>query len=294
MSNIKIFHNDNNLTYKQVSSKRSILAFFLFVCIVICTTCISGGVGVVNKDEIAKSLLESSYINALTNDVKQYATDLCEQAGVPKNIVDDSVDYNKMYELEKSYIYGDLFESTDYNENAFLANILHLKSDITNALTSSLENNGLIIDENMQNSIDNMSTNVSNYAKQRIRFINEDMYKNVVDNIKLVNICLIGVCIFVSALIIIRLLTIGNKKYRSLRYAVYSFSAASLFNFITVIIFSVVNSRQPRIIQPSYLQNAIDSYINSSSYNFIMLSLFVFFIAICLSAISWIMKRRNI
>lgn len=294
MRKTKIFRSNKGMTQKQVQSKRNVLAFLLFFCIVMFCACVFGGLGIGNSKEIASAFLESSYINELTNDVHQYASDLCEEAGVPKKIVDESVTYNKMYELEKSYIYTSLFQTEEYNENAFLANVLHLKGDVATSLKTALEENDVSITPQMDKDIDELSIRISNYAKQRIRFENEDLYIKILHTAKIVNIVLIVLTVASSALILARLLNVGNKKYRSLRYAIYSLCGAALYNFTTSIVFRLAEQNNEQIIYPSYLQGAISSYTQACFHNFNMLTLIVLFASVCVAAVVWILKKKDI
>lgn len=291
---MRIFRNNKNLTYKQVNNKRNALAFLLFFCIALFSACVSGGLGVSNNKEIASSLLESSYINALTQDVHQYAADLCDEAGLPRKVADDGVTYNKIYELEKSYIYTSLNETEEYNKNAFLANVLHLKDDVTNSLKTALQENEVPITPEMEKEIDEFSTDISNYAKQRVRFENEDLYVKMLHTAKNVNIALIVITVVASILIVLRLLSIGNKKYRSLRYAVYAFGGAAVYNFTTSVLFRIIERNKGDVIYPSYLQAAIDNYTDICFYNFLMLTVIISFIAVCISAVVWILKKENL
>lgn len=282
-----------NLSQKQINNKRRCLAFFLFICFVVFSICCCLKISVLNTSHIVSASIDSTYINALQDDIYQYASDCCIEAGIPFDAIDETITYENIYNIENSYISSLLNASQQFNSQAFSENIQALKQELALSTQEMLVSNGIEITDEIKNNIDVFATDVADYAQSRFVYTAGENIVTIVNIANKALTIIIPVLAIIMVLAVVSLTMTGNTKYRNLRYVAYSLTAATFFDFVIVGVIFVASYVRPPALQPSYLAQALTNYIDQSIYDLSMTALGLLCGALFVLTMTWRLKRNQ-
>lgn len=291
MSSRKFRLRKRNLTQKQIERKRRYLSFFLFVCMAVFSICCCLKISVFNVNHIVDALIDSTYINALQDDIHEYATDACLESGIGTDSVDEVITYQNIYDIENSYITSLLNASEQFNNYAFNENIAQLKQDLIDSTKEMLTRGGVELSEDVNGRIDMFATQICDYTVNRIEYSTGDLLVDIVNIASNSISIIIAVLAIIIVLATISLLMTGNTYYRNMRYLAYSLTAATILDFVIVGLIAFITTLRPPALQPSYVAQAMINYIDQTVFDLFMTGLGVLCVSLFVLTLTWRLKR---
>ena len=236
----------------------------------------------------------STYINALFNDVLEYSEDLCIKCNIPSDDIDTVITYKGINDIEDAYIRGNLDMDEMYSESTYLDLINDLNKELVAQIEKTVEENRLKVASDMETEGPKQLANeITTYLQSKVEFSHLDDIKSVVNiSAPLLNI---GIVLFAVLSVAFLLLTISfaEKKYRALRAVCYSVLGASALDILLVIFVGIVAIFKDLLLYPSYLCDSIMRYINFSVLTFFAEGLLLFLIGVMIGAFVWHIKRNK-
>ena len=275
---------------KSVRIGKNILAFLLFLCLLLLSLSICVRAVFVNPNFITRVFTDKAYADALYEDIYDYAGDYCDASGVDKKIVDETVTYEKIYNIQKAYFLNIFEVSEQYNEEAFNKDISNLNGDIVKSANTYLESISVDLTDEVKKATQNFADNICDYIRDRISVDYIDEASSLVGTAKTASSILIAVFTLASVILITSIYYTGEKHYRAVRYITYSFTAAALTDTLLVIGVQIIKCFKDLVIYPYYLCDALMKYINSCVLSVVVACAFLFFAALIFAAYTWRLK----
>lgn len=291
MSSKKFRLRKKHLTQKQIDTKRKYLSFFLFICMALFSICCCLKISVFNTNHIVDALIDSTYINALQDDIHEYATDVCLKSGIGTDSVDEVITYQTVHNIENSYISSLLNASDQFNDYAFEENTAQLKQDLIDSTKDMLTLSGVEITGEMQNNIDLFATEICDYAVDRIEYSTGDLLVDIVNIASSGLTIIIAVLAIIIVLATISLLSTGNTYYRNMRFLAYSLIGATILDSAVVALIAVITTIKPPALQPSYVAQAMINYIDQTVFDLSMTALGALCVSLFVVTMTWRLKR---
>jgi membrane-associated HD superfamily phosphohydrolase len=214
-------------------------------------------------------------------------------SGIDENAVDSVINYSTIYNLQESYTASALNTDSNYNDSAFDANIEEYNENLVASVTENLKTSNYKIDEDVKNNIENFSQKITDYTKGQITFEYMDKlqtFANLGETISLVAIIAFFIFSVILALII---LSMGTKKYRTLRTINYSFYASGLFNLVLVAGMEIVKAKKSLVIYPIYLCDSVMKYINNCIMAIGLSGVVLLVVSLVITTFVWQLKHAD-
>ncbi|MGN0528102.1 MAG: hypothetical protein ACI4IE_03135 [Eubacterium sp.] len=275
---------------KNVKIGKNILAFLLFLCLLLLSLSICVRAVFVNSNVITRVFTDKSYADALFEDIYDYAVDYCDASAVDKKIVDETVTYEKIYSIQKAYILNIFEASEQYNERAFNQDISDLNGEIVKAANVYLESISVELTDNIKKGTQNFADNICDYIRDRISVDYIDEASSLVSTAKTASSIMIAVFMLASVILITSLYYTGEKRYRAVRYITYSFTAAALTDALLALGVQVIKCFKDLVIYPYYLCDALMKHINNCVLSVALAAALLFFAALIFAAYTWRLK----
>lgn len=275
---------------KKMSVSRKIVAFFLFVSLLVLSSSACVKAVVLNPNEIATALTSSEYTNALYLDAQQYSYDMCDKCSVPREIVDDAINFSSVKEINDAYIIGNITKSEGFTASTYSDKLDELNENMAQSLSAKLQKNNINASDAQ---IKEFSQNINDYLRKivEIEYISK---LQAVTNVGTVGLIVMIVTSAIFVLIFAgSILSIGKKLYRKIRTISFSFIATGIVNFILVLGVEIVKKTKELYIFPTYLCDAAMRYVEDSKNVFVGAGMAAFVVAIILVTIAWKMKRDD-
>lgn len=247
------------------SKKRSILSFFLYLCItfgVFCTVFLSV---TANPNTFIKEFTEPSYIANVKDDISQYTSDLCLKNSVPDDFVESTITYDKIYNLENAYIYEELGSSQELVTESYTGLLSQFKDDVIASMNEMISSQGIQIEKSVQDTaVDTFAQQVTDYASKATHFGYIRQLKSFCDLSKTVCSIILTVCLIVGIGLVVAIFSGTSRKYRATRSLSYAFSSASVMNLIVAIAIYIVKTTKNLVIYPTYLVDVFIRWVDDS------------------------------
>lgn len=277
---------------KAIKLSRNIIAFFMFIIIFILSACICGKTVVLNTNKMAECLTDKAYNDALYADVKQFSDDLCSKYSLPKDIVDNSLTKTAVSDINKAYVYGNLCTVEEYNATTYQDKINELSVEIGKTVKQNIKAYRLSLgDSYSAEAVDVFAVKITDYLKKTVEI---EYASKLQTTANIGSAGLVGGMIFSAIMLIVLMLaqiSIGSKKYRSLRAVSYSFIAGGILNFVMVLGVEIVKLTKSLVIYPTYLCDAAMSFVQKSEATVALAGLACWALATVVIAIGWRLKR---
>ena len=78
------------------SKKRSVLSFFLYLCIALSSLCVVFLSVTANPNTFVKEFTQPSYVANVKEDVVQYTRDMCLNNSLPDDFIESTITYDKI------------------------------------------------------------------------------------------------------------------------------------------------------------------------------------------------------
>lgn len=275
---------------KKMSVSRKIVAFFLFVSLLVLSSSACVKAVVLNPNEIATALTSSEYTNALYLDAQQYSYDMCDKCSVPREIVDDAINFSSVKEINDAYIIGNITKSEGFTASTYSDKLDELNENMAQSLSAKLQKNNINASDAQ---IKEFSQNINDYLRKivEIEYISK---LKAVTNVGTVGLIVMIVTSAIFVLIFAgSILSIGKKLYRKIRTISFSFIATGIVDFILVLGVEIVKKTKELYIFPTYLCDAAMRYVEDSKNVFVGAGMAAFVVAIILVTIAWKLKRDD-
>lgn len=279
---------------KTYARRRAFFSFVLFLTI--SATAILGAlkISVLNESRMANIFTNSTYLNAMHDDVMEYSKDLCLKCGIPDSYLDNVITYKSISEIQKAYILGNLDMDEMYSESSYVDMIGRLNDNIATQTKNVVEENRLEFANGMETKgPQQFADEVTAYLKSRVEFkYLEDIQSIVNVSSPVLNV---GMILFAVLSVAFLLLTISfvDKKYRALRAVCYSIFGASALDMFLVICVGIVSIFKDLLIYPSYFCDSVMGYINFCVSTFLIEGILLFLFGVMVGALVWRIKRNN-
>lgn len=240
---------------------RSFFAFLLFLSLTATAlfTCIL--TNFVNDSSIIKLFTDSEYISSMQQDIVRYGYDTADAANIPSDSVDSVITYDSVARIEKAFVAGSLGAGEEYTPTTYLDYIDKLKEELDDSTQDMLNAYNIEIDENAENATEKYADQIINYLKKKIEFKYMDRLSSVTNLGKTVSIGGIVVFALLSIVFILIVISIGSKKYRSIRELSYSLSASGIMCFVLILGVRLVGHFKSLVLYPAYLSDAVMKYV---------------------------------
>lgn len=286
----KHHHSSSRSETKKMSVSRKVIAFFLFVSLLILSASACVKAVVLNPNEIATALTSSEYTNELYLDAQQYSYDMCDKCSVPREVVDEAIDFSSVKEINDAYIIGNITKSEGFTTSTYSDKLDELNENMAQSLSAKLQKNNINASDAQ---IKEFSQNINDYLRKiiEIEYISK---LQAVTNVGTVGLIVMIVTSAIFVLIFAgSILSIGKKLYRKIRTISFSFIATGIVNFILVLGVEIVKKTKELYIFPTYLCDAAMRYVEDSKNVFVGAGMAAFVVAIILVTIAWKLKRDD-
>lgn len=271
---------------------RDRLSFFIFVSLVIVSLCISCLITVANPDTVVNAFCDKEVVEDLRSDVSLYAKDMCLENNLPDDFVDNSITYDSMYYLQKSYISGRLGASAEFNENAFESHLEEFKDDLTEDVNKMIADRNVQVDGNVSDTaVMDFCSDIADYIDSRVNLSYINSVVTGVKTLRTLSVVLLVIFALTGTASTVFMVFKGGKTYRIVRHISYSVLGASLVGFINACVVAVVKATKDLVIYPLYIAKAFMIYVDSSIHTIIVSSLCLLVIFFVLVTSVWRIKR---
>lgn len=286
-------HHSRTAESKGVRFGRKFLAFVLFLLFV--GISLSGCINMVflNPDRIAGIFTSGQYINALREDALLYAHDMCDEASIPYDSVDNELTYEVVYNISNSYAYGNLTDDVLYTNTTYQTNLNVLTENLTDSTKKMLVDYKLYTKKVDDSDIIKFSEKIAKYLQNKVEFAYMGKLQTVTNLAKTISLVSCIVLGFLAAVLAAALISMGEKKYRGLRAISYSFIAGSMFQFIMVLSLEILKKVKTLVIYPTYLCNSVMDFVNKCEMTVCISAAFSFLLAVIAMTFVWRMKRNE-
>lgn len=265
-------------------------AFVLYVFILILSFSACMGLVFLNGDSISSVFTNNAYVTALRQDVVQYAEDLCNEAYIPHDSIEQELTYDVIYDIAISYADGNLCHGEIYTDTTYQSRIDDLQNSLASSTQEMLKNYKLNFDKA---DAEKFSSRVCAYIKEKTEFVYLDNIKQAVNIGRTTAIAAGAVSFLLIIITACVIIYIGRRRYRGLRVIAYSFTASSLFQLTAVIALEVFKKFKSLVVYPTYLCDSIISFIARCELTVLISASVSFVLALIVMAFVWRIKRNE-
>ena len=228
---------------------RTVLAFVLYLCIIMCALCVEFVSVTANPKTFAKEFTNSVYVENMRCDIARYTKDLCQASSVPDNFVDNLITYDNIYKIENAYVSDEFASTREFSSDAYDGLITQFKENVATSVDTA---------------VDDFAQNVADYAGKVTQFGYASQVKDFCDLSKTVCSILIAVCGAIGIGVIVSLFKRTSMKYHATRNIAYSLLAAFIMNLIVLAAVAVTKATRHLVIYPTYLVDVFIRWLNDS------------------------------
>lgn len=260
-------------------------SFLLFLmlsalCLLVCARAF-----ILNPQTAARYLCSDTYITGVTQDVAEYAGDLCLRNGLTGLDATGLVPRSFVEKAESAYVsYAfDAGDNIDRKAYGRLPDELH--ASLTSALNTYLQQNGYDVQSSaIADGVGQFAEEVCDYTFSRIAVPFEDTLADLFDTGGVLIVAGIVYCSVVGLLAGALIFALKGRFYRNVRYVSYATFASSLFFFAAYAASRIFCAVKTLVIYPGYLCDIVMQYAGAC-INLLLCGGAVFLV---LSAVLWL------
>jgi len=289
------YHRHRNHIASEADTKRQkilkyILSFLLSVMLTVLSVCVCSEYVFLSPGYLEKSFTSYEYTAELHKNIELYAANSCKRAGVSEACLEDVVTFKAVKNMNDAFIGEQLEVHNRFNNETYDYFAGILKADIKAAL---LKQPGVADAAEAERSVNRMADDIMNYVFQSVSISHTEKLMSVISVTDIALKAVIAVLAVLCVLFTVIIYYTGERRYRGLRFAAYSFGAAALINAAFAAIAKGYARGLALQIYPEYLQFALESHIQYCVFAFIcaaaaMLAAYTAVLAFC-----WKLKRKN-
>ncbi len=286
-------HRHSSAESKGIRFGRSFLAFALSLTVSLLSLFCCIRFYFVTPQSLVNIFANEQYVTALRNDVVDYAHDVCRGSMLPEDTLDETVSYSALYDIVEAYFAGSLGASQEFTKSTYEDLAKELKGNMADAINARIEKEGLKTDSKQKKGAQKLSEYVRTYILERIEVAHIDMLETVVNIGKIAGLVGIIVSALLSVVLVLIIISIGEKRYRSLRYIVYSMFAGAMINLTLIGGVEIVKTVKSLVLYPAYIADAFMSYVGRCEAVVLIAAISMFFAGFILTAAVWKMSRDS-
>ncbi len=273
---------------------RAILAFVLYLCVIICAVCLEFVSVTANPKTFVKEFTNSTYVENMRKDVVQYTKDLCALNSVSDDFVDNLISYDNIYRIEKAYISGEFTSTQEFSEEAYTGLLAQLKENVATSVSDFIKTENITVEKSVKSTAaDKFADDVAEYTGKVIQFGYAEQVKDFCNLSKTVCFVLIAVCGVIGICTVILLFKHTSQKYRATRNIAYSLLASTVMNLIVLAAVVFVKSTKHLIIYPTYLVDVFMRWLDDSVYAFAIGTGFLGILFVAFACVTWKLKHDS-
>lgn len=278
-------------TTKAQKIWRSVLAFFLCLAITALSLCVCIRTTFLGKNSLVSVVTDDQYVAAVKDDLLEYAHSLCDACGIAYDSVDSAITYDSIYNVEEAYISGLLGASQEYTSTTYQDLIAALGDNIEEQTKSMMEAKHIHADATLTNPAGIFADKIEDYLTQRVELPRAEKMAT------LINLATTGswggvvgfaILVLVLALVVI---SIGNKRYRAVRFTAYATLAAGALDFLLVGGVEIVKRHKQLVLYPLYFSETLLRYVNRCLTSVSLAGAVLVFLSVIIMCIVWKMDR---
>lgn len=272
---------------------RSFLAFALFLVIAALSLTVCVRFHFMASHNVVGVFNNEKYVAALHGDITDYIKDLNQSSLFPSGITEELVTYDKVYEISNAYASGLFSETEDYNETTYETIVEKLQKEIRETADAEIESRGMAVDVAQKNGTEQYAARIGSYIKDRVEIPHIDKVKTAYNIGKTASLAAIFAFALLALILVLIILSVGNKKYRSLRSLVHALCAAATLDLLLAGGVEVIKHTKTLWVYPLYLRESIMTYVNSCVFGVTMASVTLFILAFVLMTVIWRLRRNT-
>lgn len=278
---------------KGQSIGRKTVAFFLFLTMVALSMCLCAQQCFLNSNKYAEIFSNEQYIGGLYQDVLEYSCDMCEYNAIPKDSVEQTITYESVKGIATAYAYGNLTASQQFTETTYLDKIDELEQQLVKATNKMLKDSGISESKGVENGVEGFAEDITDYLGEKVNFVYMDKLKTVSNIGKTASVAGIIVFSIVALVLVLTIISIGNKKYRSVRAVAYALIASGELQLLSVLGVELIKRYKTLVIYPSYLCDSIMNFVNNGILTVFASAMLSLFASLILTVAVWKLKRNQ-
>ncbi|MEG0933541.1 MAG: hypothetical protein RSF41_08105 [Lachnospiraceae bacterium] len=265
-----------------------IVAFVLSILLTLLTTMLAVYLGLFNTNSVIVSFNKVDYYHNVLEDFDKKAWDITIPLGLPKEVVTDLVEINKVSRDVK----GSLMAGLDHTD--YIPDTTDIEQDIDDRVRQYFADQGKALDANQEKVLAEYKTTI---AKDYLKSVEIPLIKyfgNLKNLYQKVMTAGIPICLILSFVAITMIIKIQKWKHRGLRVIAYSTLAAMVMTGLVpgIILISGIYKRLD--LAPKYFYHFIMEYIKGGLQTFIYFSIVWFLVSVVLMLVCNNMKKKLI
>lgn len=278
---------------KGQSIGRKAVAFFLFLTMVALSLCLCAQQCFLNSNKYAEIFSNEQYINGLYQDVLEYSCDMCDYNAIPKDSVEQTITYESVEGIATAYAYGNLTASQQFTETTYLDKIDELEKQLVKTTNKMLKDNGISESKSVENGAEGFADNISNYLSEKVNFVYMEKLKTVSNIGKTASVSGVIVFSIIALILVLTIISIGNKKFRSVRAIAYALIASGELQLLLVLGVELIKRYKTLVIYPSYLCDSVMNFVNNGILTVFVSAMLSIFASLILTVAVWKLKRNQ-
>ncbi|WP_297130362.1 hypothetical protein [uncultured Eubacterium sp.] len=276
------------------SKKRSVLSFLLYLCVTLVALCTVFLSVTANPNTFIKEFTQPSYIADVKDDVLQFTRDLCFNNSLPDDFLDTTITYDKIYNLENAYVYGELGNSQEFTAESYSGLLSQFKDDVAASVNDMVSTQGIEIEETVKDTaVDTFAQQVANYTAKATSFGYMRQVKSFCNLSKTVCSIVIIVCLIAGIGLVIAIFSGTSRKYRATRSLSYAFSSSAVMNLIVALAIYIVKLTKTLVIYPTYLVDVFLRWVDDSFNSVLTCAGILAIIFVAFACVTLKMKRDS-
>ena len=242
---------------------------------------------------IAGIFTDEEYVASFRDDVLEYSHDLCRANMLPEDTLDSAVSYKKVHSIINAYISGALGTSEEFTKTTYEDNVESLKKDITKQINSTVQAKSLTVDKKQKKGAEKLSDLVCDYLLEKLEIAHLDALETVINIGSIGGTVGITATAVVSLVLVLIIISIGERRYRALRSVIHGVNAAGLINLALIIGLEIVKHTKTLVLYPAYVASAFMNYVNRCEAVVGVSAAVLFATALVLMATVWKLNRDS-
>ena len=279
---------------KAYRKSRYAFAFLLFLTITVFALSLTARLSLLSAKNVGDIFINHAYVSALSEDVLTYATDLCRDNNVPVSAAEDVVTYSAVNEIDRAYIIGTLSLDEQYTEQTYEGLLEEFNAKLEDSINTTLKENGVKSHSGVENGSEQLAKSITDYLKERMTFPFFDKVETIINLGKTGILATVLVSGILSVALVLIVIALGSKLYRNMRSVCHAFSASAIVCLLVPVVYSCIKTTKAIGFYPTYLNDSIMSYFNSSASSFALAGGLLAALSFALIAVEWKLKSDDL
>ncbi len=282
-------HHRRTSDVKAYRKTRYFFAFLLFLTLTVLSFSLTARATVLSTEHAAVIFTNQTYTQALYEDVRTYAEDMCRTNSVPASAL-GSVTYRRVMQVNEAYIIGTLSLDEKYTKTTYLDKLDDFSAQLEKDVRASLKAAGIPAAAGHTDGAGQLAATVTKYLKERMSFAYFDKLEALLNLGGTVSLVAAVISAVLSAVLVLVIIAMGADVYRNLRSVTHAVSAASLSSYITCLVYVYISHTKGLYFYPVYLNQSVMSFLNASAGGLLLTGGILTVASFAVMALVWKLK----